>query len=130
MEMLKASVVYLISILASNVLKLMIPIEFKDYPRNRVYRTLICKGDVNFEITVEQWTMCSCARVSMFSTRTNYYVAHVDVLLGKNKIGDRKYFFPEPVRGFFKRTKLPHAIIALAALDKANLETSKSMEAA
>lgn len=124
MDVLKASMVYLMSLVASKVLRYMTPIEFEDKPCGAVYNTRVDEGSVSYVMKIEQWCMCSKTRLKIFNTCNKYYIANVDILIDGAIIGKRKDFFTAPIKGFLTRTKLPHAIIALAAINKAKLEVS------
>ena len=126
MAMLKASIAYFVSLMASKILLMMTPIEFTDTCSGSTYKTMVDKGILSFEVEVTQWCMCSKTRYSVFNSCTRYYTANLDLLEEGKIVGKREYFFPEPIRGWFRRTKLPHAIIALAALDKVQVNVAKA----
>ena len=130
MEVLKASIAYLLSVVASRLLKHLTPIEFVNKPCEGTYKTQIDKGNVHYMIEVEQWCMCSKTSINLFNNCNKYYFANVDLMVENKLIGKRKDFFPAPIRGFFSKTKLPHAIIALAVINKAQKEASVFQEAA
>lgn len=96
----------------------MTPIKFEDRDCENTYTTRVDKDKVTYVITVDQWRMSSKTRIVFFDTKTHYYQTEILILVDNNVIGRRKDFFTEPLRGKFTRTKLPHAVIAMAAFDK------------
>lgn len=125
MEVMKASIIYLISLIAAHTLKLLTPIKFEDKDCESSYTTRIDKGNVTYVVTVKQWCMISKTQISIFNSTTKYYISDILILLDGKTIGTNKLFFPEPVKGIFKRTKLPHAVIALATLEKLSIKTDE-----
>lgn len=118
MELIKVSLIYFLSILASRTLKLISPIKFEDKDCENSYTTKIDDGNATYIITVKQWCKISKTRILLFNSSTKYYRTETLILLD-NKVVDRQDgFFPEPVKGRFSRTKFPHAVIALDILDK------------
>ena len=130
MEVLKAAIIYLMSIVASRTLKLMTPIEFEDKNCESSYTTRIDEGKVTYIVTVNQWCMISKTRLRIFNTTSKYYVSEILILLDDKIVGTKKHFFPKPVQGFWGWTKLPHALIALAALEKFRIEANRSSKPA
>lgn len=130
MEMFKASILYLLSIVAARALRMMTPIEFDDKECQSTYTTRTVKGDITYVITVNQWVMLSKTRLRIFNTRKRYYVSEILVLYKDDVILTKTGFFPEPTIGLLSRTKLPHAIVAMAALNKVRLASEKMVQAA
>lgn len=118
MNIIKTSFLYFLSLMAARSLRLMTPISFEDVDCNLNYTTRVDKGLVMYIITVNQWKMMSKTRMWLFNSTTRYYQTEVLVLCKGEVILTKKDFFPEPSLSILNRTKLPHAIIALAALDK------------
>lgn len=118
MEVLKVSLIYFLSILASKTLKLITPIKFEDVELDNSYTTKIDEGKVTYIITVKQWCKVSKTRIVFFNSNTKYYLTETLILLDNKVVEKRNGFFPEPVRGRFSSTKFPHAVIALDVLDK------------
>lgn len=108
--------------MAARILKLITPIKFEDKDCNSTYTTRIDKGNVTYIVTVRQWAMISKTRINIFNTNTKYYISDILVLLDGKIIGTNKLFFPEPVKGLFKGTRLPHAVIALATLERLSVK--------
>ena len=125
MEVLRESLTYLLSLIAARILKIMTPIKFEDKECESSYTTRVDKGNVTYIVTVKQWAMISKTQISIFNSTTKYYISDILILLDGKTIGTNKLFFPEPVKGIFKRTKLPHAVIALATLEKLSIKTAE-----
>lgn len=121
MEILRASLTYLLSLIAAKVLRWMTPIQFEDKDCFSGYTTRVDDNNYMYIVTVNQWHMASKTRVKIFSNTTRYYQTEMLVLTKGEVILTRKNFYPEPTTSLLKSTKLPHAIVALAELDKVKL---------
>lgn len=118
MELVRVSIMYLMSICAAKVLKFMIPLEFEEVDCDNDYTTRVDQAEMTYVVTVNQWKIKTKTRWWFFNNVSYYYKTESLVLCNGSVIMNIQGFSPERNLGLFKPTKLQHAIIALAELDK------------